>query len=87
MSTVCALHPTRSPSEMPGLASVRVWLLWDCTDLVGCSTTEAEAVEARADLRQQLRHEYGPDQHLLDSVTITPVLLDPATPITPGRPR
>lgn len=87
MSSLWASHPARSPAKMPEPAPVRVWLVWDCTELVGCSTTEAEAVEAQADLRQQLRHDYGPDKQLMDSITITPVLLDPATPITPGHPR
>lgn len=64
--------------------TVQVWLLWDCTDVAGCYATETEAIEAQADLRQHLVCEYGTDQVLLDTITITPVILDPAGRIVTG---
>lgn len=55
----------------------RVWLVRDCEDLVACCDTEDEAVEARADLQHWLACDYGPDPYLRESITITPVLVEP----------
>lgn len=62
----------RSPA-----AAQRVWLVCDCEDLVACCNTEDEAVEARADLQHRLDCDYGPDPDLRESITITPVLVEP----------
>lgn len=56
----------------PVPASVtRVWLVWNCHDIVGSYSTEHAAREARADLQHQLLCQYGPDIELLESITIT----------------
>jgi len=56
----------------PVPASVtRVWLVWNCHDIVGSYSTEHAAREARADLQHQLLCQYGPDADLLESITIT----------------
>lgn len=58
-------------------AAERVWLVRDCEDLVACCDTEDEAVEARADLQHRRDCDYGPDPDLRESITITPVLVEP----------
>jgi len=63
-----------------------VWLLWDCTDLVAAFTSEADALEARADLEHRVRCEYGPDDDLLAGITLTTACLQTAHPLT-GRHR
>lgn len=56
----------------PVPASVtRVWLVWNCHDIVGSYSTEHAALEARADLQHRLLCQYGPDAELLESITIT----------------
>lgn len=65
-----AIHPPKLHVE-----DVRVWLLWNCADPVGCFTTEAAAHEARADLQHRLQCEYGADTNLLETITVTTALL------------
>lgn len=58
-----------------------VWLLWDCTEPVGVFTTEAAALDSRADLQHQLLLcDYGPIPELLETITITTALLNPQHP-------
>ena len=56
----------------------RVWLVWDCQDLIACYLSEQEATEARADLQHQLRCAHGPDLELSASITISSATLEPA---------
>lgn len=58
----------------------RVWLIWDCDDIVGSYRTEHDAREARADLQHQLLCRYGPDIELLESITITSAHVQTARP-------
>lgn len=65
----------------PAPASVtRVWLVWNCHDIAGSYSTEHAAIEARADLQHQLLYEYGPNDELLESITITSTHLQTARP-------
>ncbi len=59
-----------------------VWLLWDCTDPVGLFTSEAAALESRADLQHWLLCNCGPIPELLETITITTAPLDPQRPAT-----
>jgi hypothetical protein len=63
-----------------------VWLLWDCTDLVAAFTSEADAIQARADLQHRVRCEYGPGDDLQAGITLTTAWLQTAHPRT-GRHR
>lgn len=65
-------------------AGLRAWLVWNCTDLIGCYTTERDAREARADLQQQLCCDYAPDPELLDSITIATAILEPEILVRTG---
>lgn len=56
----------------------RVWLVWDCQDLVACYLTAHEAGEERADVQHQLLCDYGPDPELPESITVSTVTLEPA---------
>ncbi|HRC13169.1 MAG TPA: hypothetical protein PLX68_09870 [Dermatophilaceae bacterium] len=58
------------PPSRPGSAA-RVWLVWNCDELVGCFVSEHDAREARTDQQHQLLCEYGPDAELLESITIS----------------
>lgn len=58
--------PCRPPTD-------RVWLIWNCDDIVGSYRTEHDAREARADLQHRLLCQYGPDVELLESIAITTV--------------
>lgn len=49
----------------------RVWMVWNCHDIVGSDSTEHAARQARADLHHHLLCQYGPDAELLESITIT----------------
>ncbi|WP_313024075.1 hypothetical protein [Mobilicoccus sp.] len=49
----------------------RVWLLWNCDDIIGTYRSELDAQEARADLQHQLLCDYGLHIELLESITIT----------------
>ena len=49
----------------------RVWLLWNCDDILGTYRTEHDVQEARADIQHQLLCDYGPHTELLESITIT----------------
>jgi hypothetical protein len=53
----------------------RVWLVWNCDELVGYYASEQQASEVRTDLQHQLLCEYGPDAQLLESITITAALV------------
>ena len=74
-----------SPTQ-PAATRAKVWLLWDCTDLVAAFTREPEARQARADLQHRTRCEYGPNPDLLASITLTTAHLQTARPVT-GRQR
>lgn len=65
--------PCRPPTD-------RVWLIWNCDDIVGSYRTEHDAREARADLQHELLCQYGPDIALLESITITTAHLQTARP-------
>lgn len=67
------LTRTRGRSPAP---EQRVWIVWDCQDLIACYLSEQEAVEARADLQHQLRCGHGPDLELSGSITISSATLD-----------
>ena len=58
----------------------RVWLVWNCDDIVGSYRTEHDAREVRADLQHRLLRQYGPDVELLESITITTANLQTARP-------
>ncbi|WP_281965053.1 hypothetical protein [Serinicoccus marinus] len=76
-------HRTRCEAAV----AVQAWLVWNCTDLVDCYPTEAEALEAQADLRQQIHRDYGSDPELQESITITTATLQPLGTTPTGRTR
>ncbi|WP_431843206.1 hypothetical protein [Calidifontibacter indicus] len=71
----------------PAAPGRRVWLVWDCDDPVACFTTEHQAIEACADLQHRLMCEYAPSPKLMESISISTALLEPACCATAGPPR
>lgn len=74
--------PPEATAYRPLPPTAVVWLLWDCTDPVGVFTSEAAALESRADLQHRLLCDHGPIPELLETITITTALLDPQRPAT-----
>ena len=70
----------------PAAPRQRIWLVWDCCDVVAAVDTEHDAQEARADLQHQLLCEYGPNLELIESITITTAHVQTARP-APARMR
>ncbi|ANS79331.1 hypothetical protein SGUI_1935 [Serinicoccus hydrothermalis] len=64
----------------PSLTGTRVWLMWDCADLIGSYTTESAARAEHADLQDQLRTDYGEGAQPLDSLTITTAYVSTSCP-------
>lgn len=69
-----------------GARPARVWLLWDCADLIGIFDTEHDAREAQADVQHRLLCDFGPEPDLLESVTVTAAMLQTSWP-TPDSAR
>lgn len=68
----------------PAVPGHQVWIVWDCADPVACFLTRHDAAEAQADLRHQILCEYGPDPELMESVTVSTAILEPAKGATAG---
>jgi len=55
---------------------VRVWLVWDCTDLVGVYESERAARTAQTDAQFELLCTIGPDVDLLETITVSSTVLN-----------